>query len=303
MERGAQKYINPYTDYGFKRLFGEEPSKNLLLDFLNELLGEKEEKITKLSYQPTEKLPITVGNRKAIFDIFCTNEKGEQFIVEMQKVEQQYFKDRMLYYSTFPIQTQAKDKAKNWDFELKHVYAIGILDFSFKEENPDPEKYRYDAKITEIETEEVFYDKLTFTYLSMNKFNKKLEDIETKFEKWLYVIKNLEKLDRIPEKLRDSIFLDFFNKAEISQLKDNEYKEYEASLNAYRDIKNSIEFAEKKGIEKGIEQGIEQGIASQKIKVVLKMHAKGYSAEEIAEVTELTINEVKAIIANASSSN
>lgn len=236
MEERKEKYINPYTDYGFKRLFGEEPSKYLLLDFLNELLGDREGRITDLTYQPTENLPLTVGNRKAIFDIYCTNEKGEKFIVKMQKVEQQYFKDRMLFYSTFPIQVQAKDKGKDWDFDLKHVYAIEILDFAFNEDQPDPEKYRYDAKITELETGEVFYDKLTFTYLSMEKFDMELDQLETKFDKWLYVIKNLNKLDRIPEKLKEEIYVKFFQIAEVAKLKENEYREYEASLNAYRDI-------------------------------------------------------------------
>ena len=93
-----EKYINPFTDYGFKRLFGEEPNKDLLLDFLNELLKEKEGTITHLSYLPNEKLPITLGDRRAIFDIYCTNEKGEQFIVEMQKAEQK----TLCFHETVP---------------------------------------------------------------------------------------------------------------------------------------------------------------------------------------------------------
>jgi len=119
MAEFKEKYINPFTDYGFKRLFGEEPNKDLLLDFLNELLKDQEGKITDLSYLPNEKLPISVGDRRAIFDIYCTNEKGEQFIVEMQKAEQKFFKDRTIFYSTFPIQEQARNKDRFWDFELK----------------------------------------------------------------------------------------------------------------------------------------------------------------------------------------
>jgi len=290
MKTKQEKYINPFTDYGFKRLFGEEPSKELLLDFLNELLGEKEGKITSLTYQPTEHLPINVGNRKAIFDIYCTNEKGEKFIVEMQKVEQQYFKDRMLFYSTFPIQAQAKNKGKHWNFKLKHVYAIGILDFAFREDQPDPEKYRYDAKITELETGEIFYDKLTFTYLSMEKFNKTLDQLETKFEKWLYVIKNLHKLESIPEKLQEKIFIQFFQTAEIAKLKEREYQEYEASLNAYRDIKNSVDWAHLKGKM--------EGRMEEKNEIVLKMHQKEFSMEDIAEITGLSVEEVYQIINN-----
>lgn len=272
-----EKYINPFTDYGFKRLFGEEPSKDLLLDFLNELLGDKEGKIKELSYLPNDSLPATVGNRKAIFDIYCTNENGEHFIVEMQKVEQQYFEDRMLFYSTFPIQNQAKDKGKDWNFILKHVYAIGILDFTFQEDKNDPDKYRYDAKITDIETGEIFYDKLTFTYLSMEKFNKNLDELETKFDKWLFVIKNLPKLDRIPDKLKEDIFIKFFQIAEVAKLEESEYREYEASLNAYRDIKNSVDWAEEKAV----------------FRVAENMIAMGMSNDEIMRATELPIEKIQ----------
>lgn len=284
-----EKYINPFTDYGFKRLFGEEPSKDLLLDFLNELLGDKEGKIKELSYQPNDSLPTTLGNRKAIFDINCINEKGEHFIVEMQKVEQQFFKDRMLFYSTFPIQNQAKDKGKDWNFNLKHVYAIGILDFAFKEDQSDPDKYRYDAKITEIKTGKIFFDKLTFTYLSMEKFNKKLDELETKFEKWLFVIKNLNKLDRIPENLKEEIFIRFFQIAEIAKLGESEYREYEASLNAYRDIKNSVDWAEEKGIIKGKKEGRKE----EKIEIALKLIDSGMDHKEVNRITGLSIEEIE----------
>jgi hypothetical protein len=80
-----EKYINPFTDYGFKRLFGEEPNKDLLLDFLNELLKEEQGEIIELTYLKNENLSTTELNRKAIFDLYCTNERGEKFIVELQK--------------------------------------------------------------------------------------------------------------------------------------------------------------------------------------------------------------------------
>jgi predicted transposase/invertase (TIGR01784 family) len=121
-----EKYINPFTDYGFKRLFGEEPNKDLLLDFLNELLKEEEGIITEITYKKNEHLPATELDRKAIFDLYCTNERGEKFIVELQKTKQKFFKDRMLYYATFPIQEQAI-KNSNWNFELKKVYTLLLL--------------------------------------------------------------------------------------------------------------------------------------------------------------------------------
>jgi predicted transposase/invertase (TIGR01784 family) len=101
-----EKFINPFTDFGFKKLFGEEINKDLLIDFLNELLKGKTE-IKNLTYLKTEQLGASALDRKAIFDLYCENEKGEKFIVELQKVRQEYFKDRSIYYATFPIQEQA----------------------------------------------------------------------------------------------------------------------------------------------------------------------------------------------------
>jgi len=252
MTEFKEKYINPFTDYGFKRLFGEEPNKDLLLDFLNELLKDKEGVITELSYLPNEKLPISVGDRRAIFDIYCTNEKGEQFIVEMQKAEQKFFKDRTIFYSTFPIQEQARNKDRFWDFELKAVYTIGILDFVFEES--DPNKYRHDVKLTEQETKKVFYDKLNYIYLEMPKFQKNEKQLETRFEKWMFILKNLPKLDRIPVELKEKIFLKLFETAEIAKLNPNEYKQYEASVNAYRDIFNIKNTYLEKGMKVGIKK-------------------------------------------------
>jgi len=274
-----EKYINPFTDYGFKRLFGEEPNKDLLLDFLNELLKDQEGKITEISYLPNEKLPISVGDRKAIFDIYCTNEKGEQFIVEMQKAEQKFFKDRTVFYSTFPIQEQARNKDRFWNFELKAVYTIGILDFVFEESDPD--KYRHDVKLTEQETKEAFYDKLIYIYLEMPKFNKSEKELKTRFEKWMFVLKNLPKLDRIPVELKEQIFLKLFETAEIAKLKPEEYKQYEASMNAYRDVKNSIDTAFEKGEKK------------KAIEIARKSLKEGLSIDLIIKITGLTKKEIE----------
>ncbi len=286
MNEFKEKYINPFTDYGFKRLFGEEPNKDLLMDFLNELLKDQEGKITELSYLPNEKLPISVGDRRAIFDIYCTNEQGEQFIVEMQKAEQKFFKDRTIFYSTFPIQEQARNKDRFWNFELKAVYTIGILDFVFKES--DPNKYRHDVKLTEQETKEVFYEKLNYIYLEMPKFQKTEKELKTRFEKWMFVLKNLPKLERMPIELKEKIFLKLFKTAEIAKLKPEEYKQYEASANAYRDIfniKNTY-----------LEKGIEKGEINKAKKIALEMIKDNEPSEKIKKYTGLTkeeINELK----------
>jgi predicted transposase/invertase (TIGR01784 family) len=161
-EKLKDKYIDPFTDFGFKKLFGEECNKDLLLDFLSELLHKEEGKIVSIAYLKNDMLGVSEESRKAVFDIHCENEKGEKFIVEIQKTKQTFFKDRTLYYSTFPITRQAIPG--DWSFELKAVYTVAILNFEFEEGKNDRNKYRYDVMLTDIETHKIFYDKLTFIY-------------------------------------------------------------------------------------------------------------------------------------------
>ena len=249
MEERREKYVNPFTDYGFKRLFGEEPNKDLLLDFLNELLKHEQGKITELTYLKSDNLGSSEEDRKAVFDLYCQNEQGEKFIVELQKAKQKFFKDRTVYYSTFPIREQAQ-RGSDWTFELRAVYTIAILDFVFDEDQNEPNRFRYDVKLTDIETCQVFYDKLTFVYLEMPKFQKGIKELTTKFEKWMFVIRNLNKLNRIPDELREGIFERLFEVAEIARFSPEEVQAYEDSLKSYRDLKNSLDTAkEEKAIE------------------------------------------------------
>ena len=282
-----EKYVNPFTDFGFKKLFGEIPNKALLLDFLNELLKEEQGQITDLTYLKSEHLGDSNLDRKAIFDIYCENERGEKFIVELQKAKQNFFKDRTLFYSTFPIREQAT--RAEWNFELKAVYTIAILDFVFEEDKSEKQKFRYDVKLTDIETKKVFYEKLTFIYLEMPKFNKSLDELETRFDKWLYVLKNLNRLDRVPDKLREKIFDQLFETAEIAKFTPEQVQSYEDSLKYYRDIKNSLDSAKEEGKEEGrIEGKIEEkrAIAKNLLKENIDLHL-------IAQATGLTIEEIE----------
>ncbi len=295
MEYFQEKYINPFTDFGFKKLFGEEPNKDLLKDFLNELLKEEQGQIVSINYIKSEQLGDTSIDRKAIFDLYCENEKGEKFIVELQKTKQKFFKDRTVYYSTFPIREQAQ--LANWDFELKAVYTIAILDFVFDEDKKDVDKFRYDVKLQDIDTNKIFYNKLTFIYLEMPKFNKKIEELETRFDKWLYIIKNLSKLDRIPDSMREKIFEKLFRTAEIAKFTPKQVRSYENSLKYFRDLKNSFDTAEEDGFNKGVERGIKVGLKEGKkegIKEGLKEGLKeGIKKGEQIKTSEFVKNALK----------
>jgi len=303
------KFINLFTDFGFKKIFGSEPNKDLLIHFLNTLLNGKE-KIKDLVYLKSERLGKRKAERKAIYDLFCENQNGEKFIVEVQRVEQQFFKDRSIFYSTFPIQEQAK--TGKWDYELKAVYMIGILDFSFEDTKED--KLFHKVQLIDVETYEIFYHKLTYIYLEIPKFDKKLEDLENDYERWLYAFKNLHKLRDTPQELQDGIFQRLMELAEVACLTKKELGLYQESLKEYWDLDNSIDTAfmkgEQSGIEKGKELGLEEGkelglqegeqigVQKAKYKTAEKCLLKGFSVEETAEITELSLSEVQEIAKN-----
>ena len=148
---------------GFKKIFGEEASKPLLIDFLNALLPEASP-IVNLAFKNAEQLGFTQADRKAIYDIYCENERGEKFIVELQKAKQNFFKERTIFYSTFPIQEQAE--RCEWTFKLNAVYCIGILDFTFDDYESELEKGEVLHTIQlKNQHGKTFYDKLTYIYL------------------------------------------------------------------------------------------------------------------------------------------
>ena len=279
----VEKYINPFTDFGLKKLFGSEPNKDLLADFLNELLPDKH-KIHTLSYSKSEYLGPSLSDQKAIFDIFCTNEQGDKFIVEIQRAKQIYFKDRSIYYSTFPIQEQAIKGI--WDFRLTAVYTIAILDFVFENDNND-QHVVVKVQLKDHDNQ-VFYEKLTYIYLQMPFFNKTAEELETNFEKWLFVLKNIEKLTEIPSRLKNKIFMKFFGEAEIANLAQEERAAYEQSLKVYRDLKNVTDtaFIEGYGVAK-------QEAHNKFVNAIKKAISLGNSIQETAEIFEISESEVE----------
>ena len=273
------KYINPFTDFGFKKIFGEEASKPLLLDFLNAILPEND-KIASLSFKNNEQLGQTEFDRKAIYDIYCENEKGERFIVELQKAKQNYFKERTIYYSTFPIQEQAEKG--EWNYNLKSVYCIGILDFTFDDYESEPEKSEVIHTIKlKNQNGKAFYDKLTYIYLEMPNFNKNEADLKTRIEQWLYFIKHLEDFESIPAIFNDEVFSKAFEKAEIAKYDAIELDNYENSLKSYRDLKGVIDTA------------FDEGKLEGKLEIARNAKQFGLKVDDIMRLTGLTIEGIE----------
>jgi len=277
MTISTEKYINPFTDFGFKKLFGTEVNKDLLMDFLNELI-HCQGKIKEVKYLNSEQLGRSADDRRAVFDIYCETDIGETFIVEMQKAKLNFFKDRSVYYASFPIREQGL--RGDWDYRLKAVYTVGILNFVFNESKNDKDYYHSEVKLMDTQKKTVFYDKLTFIYLEMPKFNKGIDELETRFEKWMYVLKNLPKLQNLPSQLQERIFEKIFRVAEIAKMNKKEIAEYEDSLKKFRDLNNALETAKMEG----------------KNETALKMLEDGMSIENICKYTGLSEEQIKELI-------
>ena len=305
------KFLNPFTDFGFKKIFGNKQNPEILIDFLNHLLPELQ--IKTLQFNPVEHLATTDSDRKAIFDLYCESQTGEKFIVELQKVKQNFFKDRSVFYSTFAIQEQALKG--DWNFELKAVYTIAILDFVFDDyKNPEnKDKVICKVKLMEVEEKTVFYDKLTFVYVQMPNFKKAENELVTHFDKWLYLIQNLGYWKDEPTDYKEEVFTKILEIAQLAKLNRQEINSYETSLKVYRDNMNTMadakQEAEEKGLSKGLSKGLKkgkkqglkqgkkegkkEGLEEGKQKIALKMLKLGLDKKQIAEITGLSIIEIK----------
>ena len=274
------KYVNPFTDFGFKKIFGEEASKPMLIDFLTSLLPETQ--IVDLTFKDKDKLGRSEDDRKAIYDIYCENSSGEKIIVELQKAKQNYFKDRTVYYATFPIQEQA---AKGeWNYQLSYVYCVGILDFKFDNKIQNGSGEVTHTVQLKDQKNQVFYEKLKFVYLEMPHFVKEEHELETRLDKWLYFIQRLEDFQEIPEIFKDEVFIQAFKTAEIAKYSDDERSSYEASLKVYRDLKGVIDTA--------FEDGKKDGKKERNLEIAKKLKDKGMDTDFIIETTGLTQDEI-----------
>lgn len=295
----TSRFIDPLTDFGFKHLLGSEPNKEIMIAFLNAIFAGKKE-IVDLVFSPTEYAGSTDEYRKVFFDLMCTGKDGDQFIIEMQRREQECFHDRCIYYLSRLISEQLPKGASNWDIEqLKEVYLIAILEFKFK--NNDDDRYLHDIALMNKDTGKVFYDKLGFKFLELPNFGKEVHELKSDLDKWFYILKNMSQMKKIPLYLNKGIFEKLFKIAKVSKLTEEQRKIYESNLKAKRDYMATIDFARKEegkkareeGMEKGRELGREEGQLEVRLAIAPKLKEMGMSVDEISKITKLSIEEIE----------
>jgi len=276
------RYLNPLTDFGFHRLFGTESCKELLIDFLNGIIKE-EGLITDIQYLPPEQWGYSKSDRRAIFDIFCINEKGEYFIVEMQKAKQPYFRERSIFYTTLPLQKQAPRGV--WNFNLKAVYLVAVLDFVlFNEFEADKEHVIEYVNLVRRRTNTLYSKTMNFVFVELPKFRKTENELVSNADKWLFVLKNLSQLKERPVALQGNIFEMLFQLAEINKLTKEDMREYRKSILQYRDVRDAVDLAR--------DEGREEGIEKERASIIRKCLQNNIPIEVIVNLTSLPKEEI-----------
>ena len=273
------KFADPKNDLAFKKIFGNENHKDILISFLNAILDFKDEKtIVDITLLNPYQVPKIEELKETILDIQATNQNKEKFIVEMQKKDLCDFAKRSLYY-TSKAYVEQLDKGYKYD-ELKKVYFIGILNFDMFENKSFISRHL----IINQETTKQDIKDFEFSFIELSKFNKELNQLDTTLDKWIYFVKYASNLDLIPTEYEDiKEFKEAFNIATQTKWNKEELKVYDyIGLKEYDEI-NALKTAERKGMEKGLEKGREE----RDIELAIKSIKKGLDIDTIIDITGL----------------
>ena len=277
-DKKKYQFINPFTDMGFKKIFGQEITKDLLIDFLNDLLiGERE--ITDIQFLDKEQLGVTEEDRSLIYDVYCETVTGEKIIVEMQNKSQPFFKDRALYYLSNAIARQG-EKGTTWKYEVKAVYGVFFMNFHLEQ---GVEAMRRDIILANKETHKLFSDKMRFIFLELPSFKKEEEECDNDFERWIYVLKNMETLNRLPFKAQKSVFKKLEQIVDIASMSKADRIKYDESIKKYRDTLAVMSGQWLEGKAEGIQE------------VAKNMKAMKMSDKQIAAATGLSEETIKSL--------
>ena len=302
----APKYIDPMSDFGFKKIFKESGRKELLIRPLNAIFGLD---IADLEIGESERQGETPEDRSACFDLFCTAADGKQFIVEVQRIKQPFFVERAIYYSAFPITGSAQRgqaDGVSWDYNFPPVFFLGLLDFDFRGlhgpsaagPNPNSDQFIHRFSLRDDQTGERMTESLRFAFLEIRRFDKAKEDCGNFEEQFLYLMKNLPIFVETPAlwEEEEPYFRAMLDAAEYAQMSREQKRQYREEMRRDWDYKNTMDYAVAQGKEEGIAEGLvkgkAEGQAEEKQSIARRMLADGLSAEVVAKYTDLTEEQI-----------
>ena len=290
------KFIDPFTDWGFKRIFGQETSKALLIQFLNDLL-EGERHVTGLTLKDKEQLPETRDLRGIVYDIHCRTDTGERIIVEMQNHHQERFVDRSLYYASRSIVSQGD--TRDWGYRLEPVYTVCFMNFLIKGHGTLA-KFRTDVTLADMEDGRAFSDRMRLVYLTLPLFRKGADECETNLERWIYTLKNMTTLEDIPFLADNPVFRHLADVADISALSQGDRQRYDESIKTMRDHISAYETAINKGLAEGLlkgeAKGRSEGLSEGRINIARRMIMDGEPIDKVNRYTGLSQKEIVQLI-------
>lgn len=259
------RFVNPLDDFGFKRIFGNPSRKKILISFLNAVFqGEKV--IGDIMIASPEVVGVVKGSKKVIFDLICTGENGEQFIVEMQRGYQDYFTNRLVFYNCRAVSEQLPKGKQAIDFDIKETYSIAILEFNL----PDsPENaYLHHARTYYQGSDKLFSGKQQYKLIELPKFRKTIGELATELDKWIYLLKDMRGMRQVPPVFDQDVFREALDIAEISNFNMEDYKMYRSSLQDQHDYENVVAYAKQEAAKVGRREGRQEGRHEKELFVV-----------------------------------
>ena len=271
------KYADLLNDYVFKLVFGQESSKDVMIEFLNQVIDDRN--IVDLEFMDKEMKSMDREKKDSVYDMFCKTDDDSRIVVEVQRRKQTSYVERTIYYSTFQVRNQVD--AGSTDYAFCPVYVINILDFNIDENKGNP-KVKTVYHLREDNTHALLTDKLTFIFLELNKFKKGIEDLDGDVLEGMYFcMKNMTRLDSRPQVLDHEVFKKMFAVSELLNMDEITRSNVIENMTTERDLRNQMDYAKKEGINQ----------------VIRQMIAKGMTAQQVADIVDMTAEEIEAIIA------
>jgi len=293
-----RRYIDPTTDYGFKRIFGEDANnKELLMSLINGLFRGRKT-VKSIEYAPSEHVGEAEDIGTVIFDLACTDQDGNTFVVEVQRTSQMNLKKRMLAYAGRLISGQIpKGERSLWNYDLKGTYVIVIMD-GFQMPGGSNGNVVHDICLCDRDTKEIFYEDFGLIFVELDNFIKTEEEVakSSKLDKLLHILKNMPKMKEQPPYLQEPIFERLFDTAEYAKMNKEEREMYKASLKQKWDEQSRWETAMSMGIKQGRQEErakAESEFRSEKLRSAFVLKKTGVSLDVIADSLGINIKDIE----------
>lgn len=278
------KYINPFTDTGFKIIFGKEgQSEEILIGFLNALFADKPlfEPITKVKYTNTERTRNTDRGKTIIHDVICETSSGHKFILEMQNTKHDDFLYRSTYYTCRGVTDQVNliGKGKK-TYRFNPVVSVFMCNFTMP--GLEPKLVSHFMQM-DTDTHHLLKTGVRMAYVQLPKFHKSWEECENKLEQWIFILKNMYTHQTFPKISRkDEVFQRLEQVSNYASLTAEEQEDYEADLVWMHDYEEGLETAKRDAAKEGRAEGRAEGIAEGRAEGIAEGRAEG-KAEGLAE--------------------